>query len=283
MKCAIELSILDAACRSWQVPLSEVTRHYKAAEHIRLPRQEVQYGVAITSMSKRKQVLNAILYRLFGFRHVKVKVGTKGIDDAQLLARIRRWMGSGVDLRIDANEAWTWEQLKHKADQLAKFNISSIEQPLPHQITIESPGLIAQCPIPVMLDESLCSPADARRAIHDELSQLFNIRLSKCGGFLNCLEIAAIGWQARLDYQLGCMVGESGILSAAGRHFACSVAGIKYLEGSYDRFLVKENLLLRDITFGWGGKAPALSGPGLGVEIDTSAIERVKHSEQDWT
>jgi hypothetical protein len=47
------------------------------------------------------------------------------------------------------------------------------------------------------------------------------------------------------------------------------------VEGSYDRHLVKERLTTRDLTFGLGGKGPALTGPGLGVELDNAAIARV--------
>jgi L-alanine-DL-glutamate epimerase-like enolase superfamily enzyme len=78
-----------------------------------------------------------------------------------------------------------------------------------------------------------------------------------------------------LSYQMGCQVGETGILSAAGRHFATSVAGIRYLEGSFDRFLVAERVTVDDLTFGRGGWAPALKGPGLGIEIDQPALKRV--------
>lgn len=66
-----------------------------------------------------------------------------------------------------------------------------------------------------------------------------------------------------------------GILSAAGRHFATSVAGIRYLEGSYDRHLVRERLTVEDATFGYGGRAPALTGPGLGITVDADAVRRV--------
>ena len=81
--------------------------------------------------------------------------------------------------------------------------------------------------------------------------------------------------RAGLGYQLGCQVGETGILSAAGRHFATSVAGIRYREGSFDRLLVAERLTTEDLTFGFGGWAPALRDPGLGVTIDRAALERV--------
>jgi muconate cycloisomerase len=81
---------------------------------------------------------------------------------------------------------------------------------------------------------------------------------------------------AGLACQLGCQVGETAILSAAGRHFASSVADLRFVEGSYDRLLVREALGRSDISFGRGGKAPALTGGGLGLEIDPAALARVE-------
>jgi muconate cycloisomerase len=130
-----------------------------------------------------------------------------------------------------------------------------------------------------MLDESLCSLVDARQAIEAGTCDLFNLRLSKCGGFLTSLLLAAAAHRAGLGCQLGCQVGETGILSAAGRHFATSVGELRYLEGSFDRFLVRETLTREDLTFGRGGYAPALAGPGLGVTIDRAALQRVTQAE----
>ncbi len=126
-----------------------------------------------------------------------------------------------------------------------------------------------------MLDESLCGRIDAERAIEARACDLFNIRLSKCGGFIPSLRLVELARKHGLGCQLGCQVGETAILSAAGRHFASSVADLRYLEGSYDRYLVREALGTRDFTFQRGGKAPALTGPGLGVQIDPQALERV--------
>jgi muconate cycloisomerase len=75
--------------------------------------------------------------------------------------------------------------------------------------------------------------------------------------------------------QLGCQVGETALLSAAGRHFAATVTDLKYVEGSYDRHLVHEPLGTEDISFRRGGWAPILTGGGLGVTIDPAALERV--------
>ena len=73
-----------------------------------------------------------------------------------------------------------------------------------------------------------------------------------------------------------------GILSAAGRHWAASVGGIRYLEGSYDRHLLQELVTYEDITFGYGGQAPALRRPGLGDTIDPDVLARLKTDEATW-
>lgn len=283
IRCAVELSILDAACRALGVPLSAVTAAYSTAAGIREDSAEVRYSAVITSTSRWKQRLMARLIRMYGFEQTKVKVGTGDIDDAAALQRMRRTFGRDMDIRIDANEAWTCRNLEQNLEPLLDHGISCVEQPVPH---IDVNGLAeirSRVMTPIMLDESLCSMRDARQAIECGTCDLFNIRLSKCGGFLRSLRLAAIANQAGLGYQLGCHVGESGILSAAGRHFATSVGGIRYLEGSYDRYLVKQRLTNENLTFGRGGVAPALVGPGLGVTVNREALNKVTFVEEGYT
>ena len=275
VRCAFELSVLDAVARRDGVPLSEVTDLLPEAEPVRSHRDRVQYSTAITSTSPFKTVARSLAFRLYKFHQVKVKVGVDGVDDVALLSRIRRWIGQKIDLRIDANEAWSCENLRDKLEPLTRFNITAVEQPVPHADVDGLRDVRPDLSIPIMLDESLCSLSDADRAIELGLCDLFNIRLSKCGGFLNSLQLAARAHEAGLGYQLGVQVGETGILSAAGRHFACSVGNLRYVEGSYERHLVRERLTVEDLTFGKGGFAPALTEPGLGVTIDPAALQRV--------
>ena len=106
-------------------------------------------------------------------------------------------------------------------------------------------------------------------------ADLFNVRLSKCGGLLRSLQIVELARAAGLGVQLGCHPGETGLLSAAGRHLAANVRGFRYVEGSYDRHVLAANLIREDITFRYGGRAQPLDGPGLGVTVDPAALERM--------
>lgn len=281
-RCAVELSILDAVARLEGVPLSSVTRMIPETIAIRHLQDRVRYSAAITPMGAMREMIRACMVRLCGFHQSKVKVAVDGIDDVAALKRIRRIVGANIDLRIDANEAWTCGNLESKLQPLLPFGISSVEQPVSHAEVSGLAEIRKRIETPLMLDESLCSLGDAYRAIEQGTCDLFNIRLSKCGGFLNSLRLAALAHKAGLGYQLGCQVGETGILSAAGRHFASSVGEIRYLEGSFDRFLVKEPLTVEDISFGYGGYAPALTGPGLGIRIDSRALSRVTVAEEHW-
>ncbi len=280
VRCALELSVLDAVCRVEGRPLSNVTALVPETIAIRAEHHQVRYCAVFTAMSVFAQITRALKLRFYKFQGAKVKTGVEGVDDQAMLRRLRFLLGRQFDLRIDANEAWTCANLQAKLAPLLPLGITSVEQPVPHEQVDGLAQLRGRVGVPLMLDESLCSLVDARRAIERGTCDLFNIRLSKCGGFLNSLRLAALAHQAGLRYQLGCQVGETGILSAAGRHFATSVANIRFLEGSYDRFLVRERLTVEDITFGYGGLAPALTGAGLGVTVDEAAVARV--TQREW-
>ncbi|MEX0586501.1 MAG: enolase C-terminal domain-like protein, partial [Pirellulales bacterium] len=177
LRSAVELSILDAFGRLLGEPVSAATAHFDAARSILTPHELIPYGVVIDA-GNRKLWRKALVRRLYGFRDCKVKVGASGDDDAARLRTIRRWIGSRVDLRLDANEAWRAAELCDKLRSLAPFTISCVEQPVPHAEVAALADLRSQLGVPVMLDESLTSMSDAQAAIAGRTCDLFNIRLS---------------------------------------------------------------------------------------------------------
>jgi muconate cycloisomerase len=273
-RCAVELALLDACGKRAGLPLSAAVN--LAAPDLLEPKPWVQYSGAITTGSTGLK-LRALTWGmwLLGFRHIKVKVGIQGHDDVKRLSLIRKRAGRKMDIRIDANEAWPAAEAPTRMLALKPFGISAVEQPVKHEEVACLAEIRRQTGMPVMLDESLCGMVDAQRAVASGWCDLFNIRLSKCGGFVASLRLAQFAKKHGLGYQLGCQIGETTILSAAGRHFASSVKGLSAVEGSYDRHLVREALGTHDITFGRGGWARALTGPGLGIEVDAAALKRV--------
>ncbi len=278
-RCALELALLDAYGHCFGEPLTSVTQKLAPELYEFVP--WVRYSGAITSAKGFKARLAAWKMRIFRFKQIKLKVGIEGYDDVKRLKSIRRRVGKKMDIRIDANEAWSPSETAQRIQELEPFGITSVEQPVKHEEVESLASIREQVQTPIMLDESLCSMVDAERSLEKKTCDLFNIRLSKCGGFIPSLRLAQFAQQNNLGYQLGCQVGETAVLSAAGRHFATSVQGIRYLEGSYDRHRAKESLATEDITFKWGGWGKALIASGLGVAVGADALERVQDRRVD--
>lgn len=283
-RCALEMAILDAYGRKYATPIGEAVEAVADAAGARREVPErVRYSGAITADSSRGEFRSALKMRIYGFAHVKLKVGVSGQDDASRVRRCRRILGSRANLRVDANEAWTLDQFAESVPYLAMRKVSAVEQPLPHEKLEELEDASRRFAVPVMLDESLCGIPDGRRAIQLKATKYFNIRLSKCGGIFPSLRLMELAHLAGLGYQLGCHPGETGLLSAAGRAFASRLRGFLAVEGSYDRHVLGRNIIREDITFRYGGWAPPLLGPGLGVTVDPDALAELTKASKEVT
>lgn len=97
-----------------------------------------------------------------GFRCVKLKIGA--IDFAQemeLIRRIRQRFGpERVELRVDANGAFSPEEAPEKMEQLSRYALHSIEQPIRKGQWADMARLCRESPLPIALDEELIGVND---------------------------------------------------------------------------------------------------------------------------
>jgi muconate cycloisomerase len=114
--------------------------------------------------------------------------------------------------------------------------------------------------VPIMADESLVTIEDAMRLIETNAVDYFNIRISKCGGIARSLKIASLAQKAGIRIQVGSQVGETAILSAAGRHLAAALRKVDFVEGSYGTMLLAEDVTPDPIRFGHHGEAAVSNG-----------------------
>ncbi len=89
-----------------------------------------------------------------GFRTLKLKVGTNGTEeDIERTRAIRDAVGDEVDIRVDANGAWTLEQARKTTDAFAALDVEYVEQPLPAAELSNHAQLRGS--VDIALDESL--------------------------------------------------------------------------------------------------------------------------------
>ena len=253
---ACELALLDLLLRRQDLSLGAI-----------LPpkRDAVAYSGVITGGSIENAVRLARVCAEYGLQAVKIKIG--GDDARDRVAAVRKAVGASVSLRVDANCAYTPDEAVATLAALAPFDVACAEQPIPRGDPAVLARVRSRSSIPIMADESLVTVADAKALIAEEACDFFNLRLSKCGGIARTLEIAELAVRAGVGLQLGCQVGESAILSAAGRHVAAHLDGVSFVEGSYGKLLLVEDVSEEPVAFGRGGTAPLMRGPGLGVDV----------------
>ena len=92
-----------------------------------------------------------------GFRCVKLKIGAIDFDhELELLKRIRERFGPReVELRVDANGAFPFDEALYKLELLSQYALHSIEQPIKAGQWGNMAELCRESPLPIALDEEL--------------------------------------------------------------------------------------------------------------------------------
>ena len=275
-RAGIELALLDAYSRHFGKPISD------AVGWLGLPgfgtpgsTRHVRYSGVLSGGDWRRLRGSVRKMRWFGLRDFKLKVGYD--DDLDRVRTVVAALGSSLGrtttLRLDANGAWTLEQAGERLAAMDGWPIRCIEQPLDPAHDPDLLMLKGVSQFEIMHDESLVTFDDAERLVRLGVGDAFNIRISKNGGFLPALRLAHFARKHNVMYQLGCMVGETSILSAAGRRFLENVPGVTFAEGSYGRFLLADDVVDRPVQFGCGGNFTPLPGPGWGIDVQPARLE----------
>ena len=263
----------NAARAGWELALVDclLKSAGRSLAHLLPPkRSTVTYSGIITTGSIDQAVKIAKRFQQFGMSHLKVKI--TGTDDCDRIAAIRSAVGVDPSIRLDGNSAYTVESAIATCQDLAKFDIDSAEQLIPRSDPTALAQVQAAAPIPQMADESLITMADAQALISAQACQGFNLRLAKCGGLAQTIAIAQLAEAAGIHLQVGCQVGETAILSAAGRHLAAWLPQVAFVEGSFGKLLLSEDVSRTPVQFGYQGKAPILRRPGLGVDVQDEVL-----------
>jgi muconate cycloisomerase len=268
--CAAELAVLDLAGKRFGTSAGMVLGPVQTSQ--------ARYSGVIATDDIDSVKQNAAFMAKFGVGDVKVKVGASLESNLEILTTARAILGDQVTLRIDANCAWSATETIRQLTAMQSFSLTGVEQPVPGEDIEGMRAVTAAKLVPVVADESLCSLEDARTLIREQACDVFNVRISKCGGLINAGRIDQLARAAGLACQLGAQVGEAGILSAAGRHYATRSQGVRWCEGSYGQLLLEEDITEPDITVGPGGMAPALDAHGIGVTPAPERLQRYEHA-----
>ena len=221
------------------------------------------------------------LMHLAGLRDFKLKLGFGDEIDTQNLEIVYSKLGKKIaknkaSLRVDINGGWSIDEIISRAQELVKYNVCAIEQPIyvPAGQLVE---IAESSPIPLLADESLLTYEDGKTLAKAGCKIWWNIRISKNAGILGALKLARLAEENQIPYSAGCMVGETSILSAAQRRLLQLATGARFVEGNWGKILLSEDILKsgKSLRFGYAGKLKTIKKSGLGVAVDKLAVQKL--------
>ena len=142
------------------------------------------------TLKRKKQIKEKLK---LGFTCIKMKIGAIDFNkEIGLLKSIRKeFSKSEIELRVDANGAFTPKNALEKFAQLAKLQLHSIEQPIKQGQLEEMAILCEKTPLPIALDEELIgvfSSEKKQKVIETIKPQYIILKPSLVGGFAGSLE-----------------------------------------------------------------------------------------------
>ena len=202
-----------------------------------------------------------------GFKRVKLKYAPGW--DLKMVAAVRQTFPDMV-FHIDCNSAYTLDDLP-MFKKLDDYNLAMIEQPLMHDDLIDHATLQKEIATPICLDESITSPAKARKAIEIGACRWINIKPVRVGGLTPALEIHGICEQAGVPCWVGGMV-ESAI-GAAHCLAMATLPNVKYPSDVFpsSRFFERD-LVTPNIVPSGPGRMTAQEQPGIGMAPDPDRL-----------
>ncbi|MBD3160742.1 MAG: dipeptide epimerase [Candidatus Eisenbacteria bacterium] len=203
-------SAVDLALHDW------IGRRFGLPVHrwLGLPRARATSCLSIGIDEPERMIADARRRIAGGAEILKVKLTTD--TDLAVLAEIRRIGGNGLRIWVDANQAFDPEQAVAVAARLADLGVELFEQPLPVGTEEAYARIRPRIRLPIVLDESIRSAADAAAAARAGGIDGINVKLAKVGGIREALRAIAVARAHGLRIFLGCYFESSlGIAAAA--------------------------------------------------------------------
>lgn len=206
-----------------------------------------------------------------GFTIFKVKAGSGLEDDLVRIAAVRDAVGD-AEIRIDPNQGWSRGDAMAALPRLVDLDVAVLEQPLARH-DLEGHAAVTKeardAGLPIMLDESVFSPGDARRAIEADACDRINIKLQKTGSLKAAIRLADVAQDAGVPCMIGCMI-ESRIAILAAAHTAAAHPNIKWADLDGHTFLRHDPVVGGPTTV--GGVIRLTEAHGLGIDAVESPV-----------
>ena len=255
-KAAVDMALWDLYGQLYNIPV------YKLLGGAR---KQIITDITISVNPPEEMARDAVDAIRRGYDCLKVKVRADPTLDVARLAAVRKAVGDGVCIRIDANQTWQPKEAVRILNQMQEkgLAIEFVEQPVKAHDFEGLKYVTERSYVPVLADESVFSPEDALKIMQMGAADLVNIKLMKCGGLYNALKIVSAAEVYGVECMIGCML-EAKISVNAAVELACAKKIITKIDLD-GPVLCREDPILGGALFE-EQKITVSDEPGLGIK-----------------
>ena len=255
----IDIALWDLVGRRLQIPLYQLFGGIHSSIDV--------YASGINPVGATETFLRC---RDEGYHAFKLKIGFGVETDFHNIESICKRLDSDDALKVDANQAWSFEDAITHSEKLSDFPLGWLEEPMMADTPLEYWDILSQsCSIPVAAGENMASTEVFSRANQSNWLSVMQPDVCKWGGFSGVLPVARQALSNNKRYCPHFLGGGVGL--AASAHLLAAVGGDGLLEIDANPNPLREEVFSPVIN---NGTIDLGTEPGLGLDISEILLLR---------
>ena len=220
-------------------------------------------------------------YVVNGFKSIKMKVGLNITEDLNNIKAVRNAIGFDVELMIDANHAYSFDEALRLSKKLENMDIKWFEEPLSPEFYDQYADFKSKSLIPVAAGECEYLRYGFQKLLNKNCVDFLQLDICSCGGLTEAKRIAALS--SSKGVKVIPHTWGSGIAFFAAINFISNlepIPGRLYNEDAYIEYdqtenKIRENIIKNNIEMS-DGYIKVNNKPGLGIDIDETYLNEIK-------
>ena len=216
-----------------------------------------------------------------GFKSIKMKVGLNIMEDLKNIKAVRNTIGFDLELMIDANHAYSFDEALRLSKKLENLDIKWFEEPLSPEFYDQYADFKSKSLIPVAAGECEYLRYGFQKLLNTNCVDFLQLDICSCGGLTEAKRIAALS--SSKGVKVIPHTWGSGIAFFAAINFISNlepIPGRLYNEDAYIEYdqtenKIRENIIKNNIEMS-DGYIKVNNKPGLGIDIDETYLNKIK-------